>query len=142
MGTLMMKSKAKMNRKRLTNDQLIQVLDVIKKEAHKRLIERKRSEKELTTETRDEKNDKHDENKDSKDKKDSGNNLPPIKKDELTPNVNKRSDSVNTNVEPVKVKRQENDQVASVEFDNSIEKENELINNIDLRDVLGAKDEG
>jgi len=130
----------------LTKNQLMQVLDVIKKEAHKRQLERLQSEKELTTETQDDKNDKN-LNIDSKDKKDSTSSSPSkkdseIKKDELALNVNKRADSVNTNAEPVKVKRQENDQVASVEFDNSIEKENELINNIDLRDVLGAKDEG
>jgi len=140
----------------LTKKQLIEVLDAIRKEARKRQEHRKSEKRTVNNNNNNDINDKktekhnkilnkriiHDD--DDTENKDTHVNKENKKKEvvkilqihEDIPNKKEVIDKIQ------QVKRGENDQVASVVLDNSLEKENELINKIDLRNVLAAKDGG
>jgi len=129
--------------KELTKKELLQVLDVIKKEAHKRREKLKKS-----IEKRHDQQDRAETKKNSVigSKKSQFKDIVKKSRTKLKDNINRKKETndnnkndfinIEKNQNEYKEKKRENNQVASVVLDNSLEKENELIKKINLRDIL------
>ena len=119
----------------LTKDELLHVLDVIKKEANKRR-ERLKSESEQENNEKDESLVTATESPLPTRKKSESKKSIDIEISEAVKNNFKKETLVNLNQ-----KRTENDQVASVEVDSSsLDRENDRIENINLREILSKKE--